>query len=128
MITLKDYWMGRDAAYPEDLTGEIEANAAELLKRVNELLAAFGEERAVRSGWRPPEVNEATAGAAPKSKHMTGQAVDLADDEGDLDEWCLEHQEVLERLGLWMENPACTKTWTHLQSVPPKSGKRVFYP
>lgn len=128
MITLTDYWMGRDARYPEDLTGEIEANAAELLRRVNDLLDIFGETRPVRSGWRPPAVNDATPNAAPKSKHMVGQAIDLADDEGDLDQWCIDHGNELARLGLWQEHPAATKSWCHLQSVPPKSGKRVFYP
>lgn len=128
MIALADYWMGRDAAYPQDLTGEIEANAEELLRRVNKLLAEFGEARAVRSGWRPPAVNEATAGAAPRSKHMTGQAIDLDDPEGDLDEWCFARPDRLEALGLFQEHPGATKSWTHLQSVPPRSGNRVFWP
>ena len=128
MISLADYWMGRDAKYPQELTGEIEANALELLDRVNLLLQSFGEERKVNSGWRPPEVNARTPGSAQKSKHMTGQAVDLADPDGDLDEWCMENASELERLQLWQEHPASTKNWCHLQSVPPKSGKRVFYP
>lgn len=128
MITIQAYWMGRDEKYPEDLTGEIEANAAELLRRVNDLLDVFGEERAVRSGWRPPQVNQATPNAAPRSKHMTGQAIDLDDPEGDLDQWCLDNGKELSRLGLWQEHPAATKSWCHLQSVPPKSGRRVFYP
>lgn len=128
MITLADYWMGRDAKYPDDLTVEIEGNAVELIDRVNFLLKSFGEQRKVNSGWRPPEVNAKTAGAAVKSKHMLGLAVDLADPEGDLDEWCLENESELVRLQLWQEHPSATKGWCHLQSVPPKSGKRVFYP
>ena len=128
-LTLNDYWMGRDKKYPDAWSEEIEGNASELLDRVNALLVDFGEERAITSGWRPPEVNAATKGAAPKSKHMTGHAVDLADPEGDLDEWCAEDNgERLRNYGLWMESPACTKSWTHLQSIPPKSGKRVFFP
>jgi hypothetical protein len=59
---------------------------------------------------------------------MTGQAIDLADPDGDLDEWCLEHPDMLELYGLWQEHPSATKGWAHLQSVPPKSGKRCFYP
>ena len=128
MITLADYWMGRDSKFPDDLTPEIEGNAVELLDRVNLLLASFGEERKVNSGWRPPSVNAKIPNAAAKSKHMTGQAVDLADPDGDLDDWCLENASELERLQLWQEHPAATKGWCHLQSVPPKSGKRVFYP
>ena len=120
--------MGRDLTYQADLTPEIEANALELIDRVNLLLASFGETRKVNSGWRPPALNAKTAGAAVKSKHMLGLAVDLADPDGDLDEWCLDNANELERLKLWQEHPAATKNWCHLQSVPPKSGKRVFYP
>jgi hypothetical protein len=45
-----------------------------------------------------------------------------------LDDWCLEHPEVLQEIGLWQEHPAATKGWCHLQIVPPRSGKRVFFP
>lgn len=128
MITLPQYWMGRDEKYPDELTPEIESNATELLRRANDLMDVFGQDRAVRSGWRPKEVNEATPNAAVFSKHMTGQAVDLDDPEGDLDQWCLDNANELARLGLWQEHPSATKGWTHLQFVPPKSGKRCFYP
>lgn len=128
MLTIQDYWMGRDRKYPDSLTPEIEGNALELIDRVNILLSEFGQERKVNSGWRPPEVNGKTPGAAPLSKHMKGLAIDLADPEGDLDEWCMDNLDSLERIGLWMEHPAATKGWCHLQSLPPRSGKRVFYP
>jgi hypothetical protein len=129
MIELNDYWMGRDKKYPAAWSEDIEANAHDLLQRVNLLLADFGEDRKVNSGWRPPEVNAKTPNAAQTSKHMTGNAVDLADPEGDLDDWCSANDgEGLEKYGLWMEHPAATKGWCHLQNLPPKSGKRVFYP
>ena len=128
-LSLADYCMGRDKKYPDDWSDEIEAAAVDLLDRVDALLADFGEERKITSGWRPPAVNASTPNAAPKSKHMTGHAVDLADPEGDLDDWCAENDgERLMAYGLWMEHPAATKSWTHLQSLPPKSGKRIFYP
>ena len=128
MILLSDYWMGRDKENISDMTGTILENASETVNRANLLLRAFGQERTVNSGWRPPSVNAATPGAALKSKHMTGQAIDLADPEGDLDEWCFDHPDILERIGLWQEHPASTKNWCHVQIVPPKSGRRVFYP
>lgn len=134
MITLEQYWMGRDKAYPDLLTDDLRAAAAETIARANLLISAYNsmtkdqEQRRVNSGWRPPSVNAATPGAAPRSKHMTGHAIDISDPEGDLDEWCMDHQDVLQTIGLWMENPACTKGWVHLQTVPPKSGKRVFFP
>ena len=134
MITLQDYWMGRDRTFSSSLTADIVRNAEETVKRANLLLAEFrfdthdAEIRKVNSGWRPPEVNERTPGAALRSKHMTGQAIDIADPEGELDEWCLAHLQTLERMGLWLEHPSATKGWCHVQIVAPRSGNRVFYP
>ena len=52
MLREQAYWMGRDKKYPEELTGEIESNAAELLGKVNNLLAALGwSDPDIRSGW-----------------------------------------------------------------------------
>lgn len=130
MITLTDYWMGRDREFPLAMTPQIEKNAAYTVQLANALLARFGQGRKVNSGWRPPEVNEKTPGAAVMSKHMTGQAIDLADPEGDLDEWLMtqDGQSALAEIGLWQEHPAATKGWCHVQTVPPRSGRRTFYP
>lgn len=134
MITLADYWMGRDTAYPALLTDELLAAATETVARANLLVSAYqamtkdDEPRRVNSGWRPPSVNAATPNAAPRSKHMSGHAIDISDPEGDLDEWCMEHPDVLQTIGLWLEHPSATKGWCHVQTVPPKSGKRVFFP
>ncbi len=138
MITLDDYWMGRDKIFANELTPALRANAEDLLRRVNALLAEFGETRQVVSGWRPPAVNAAIHGSAVRSKHMTCQAVDLSDPDGDLDEWCMEHQHILARpdIDLYLEHPSATKNWCHLQTVPPKSQagyppeqrRRWFYP
>lgn len=136
MILITDYWMGRDSKYRGELTGQIRANADDLMRRVNALFdpAEISLENSpvtgspITSGWRPPAVNAGVPGAAPRSKHMTGQAIDLYDPEGDLDDWCLAHQDRLAAAGLWQEHPLATKGWLHLQSVPPRSGNRVFYP
>lgn len=145
-ITIDDYFMGRRALYPTALTPALEKAAAITVDLVNKMLdrAAAAGIRLVRkaglrpgdlgthvvSGWRPPVVNAATPNAAPSSKHMTCQACDTYDPDGDLDEWLMtpEGQAVLEELGLWLEHPASTKTWSHVQTVPPHSGNRVFYP
>lgn len=130
MITLTDYFMGRDAAYPLAMTPQIEKNAQLTVSLANALLVRFGEGRRVNSGWRPATVNAVTRGAAVNSKHITAQAIDLADPEGDLDDWLMSHegQEAMIELGLWHEHPAATKGWAHLQTVPPRSGNRTFYP
>lgn len=130
MITRDDYFMGRDLSYPTDMTPDIERNAFRMIALANALLARFGEGRKVNSGWRPPAVNAGTPGAARRSLHMTGQAIDLDDDDGMLDAWCLSDfgQAQLVDIGLWLEHPSSTKGWCHVQMVPPRSGNRVFYP
>lgn len=128
MIDRDDYFQGRDKQFPAEWTMDVESNAQETVKQVNALLYAFGEPRAVNSGWRPAAINRATPGAAQFSRHMTAQACDLRDPYGDLDEWCLDNLDILQTLGLYLEHPAATKGWCHVQTVPPRSGKRVFYP
>ena len=43
MIDAADYFMGRDAKYPEELTDELRRNALVTVGRVNRLLEEFGE-------------------------------------------------------------------------------------
>lgn len=128
MITSAKFWQGRDVKYASELTHEIRANANEIMRRVNMLLERAGFlDRDATSGWRPQAVNANVTGAAKKSTHLLGQAIDTADYDKELQKWCLVNLPVLEELGLWMEHPIDTPSWTHLQSVPPKSGRRVYY-
>lgn len=143
VIGLEQYWMGRDAKYPAELTTETRYNAARLVGKVNNLLAmaeadgvAPGTDQvthtAVASGWRPQMVNDRTANAASGSKHLDGRAVDLQDTPNrDLARWCLRNLDALQDAGLWMEDPRWTggaDPWVHLQLVPPASGHRVYIP
>ena len=133
MISLEQYWKGRDVEYADELTEEIKANAAETVAKVNLALEAaeadtgytFNE---VASGWRPAAVNDATANAAAHSKHLTAQACDVRDPLGQLDAWCVANQETLKEIGLWIESPSKTPNWAHFQTIPPHSGSRVFIP
>lgn len=145
MIIPTDYYMGRDAAHPAELTDAIRNNVAELLGRVN-LLLAWAYRDGVRpaldrvtgthvaSGWRPAAINDATANAAKASRHLTGEAIDLRDNgTRDLARWCLKHQDDLVEIGFWMEDPQWThippgQPWVHLQIVPPGSRRRVYVP
>lgn len=143
MITVEQYWMGRDFAYGNELTDEKRANAAKLIDLVNRLIPEIQvagillqnhpvNKSPISSGWRPAKINQNLANAAVKSKHMTCQAIDLYDPDGDLGEWAMDNQAVLEKVGLWFESPGSCKGWLHLQSVPFGSykagGKRWFYP
>ena len=131
MLTSEDYF-GR-VLHIEAPSDEVKVNAGILLARVNALLhdCAMIEAAAipkVNSGWRPASYNATVPNAAVKSMHITGQAIDLADPDGDLDDYLFRHQDVLGDHGLWMEHPLATKGWCHLQSTPPRSGNRVFIP
>lgn len=140
MITIEEYFAGRDRLYPKDYTEEIQLNAQLLVDRVNVLLGEMARMglvpevspstgSCVSSGWRPPALNARVAGAALRSKHMIGQAIDLYDPEGVLDDWCMQYLPPMShKWGLWMEHPSATKGWCHLQCVPPRSGNPVFYP
>lgn len=133
-ITIEDYLMGRDKDYPGEWTFELVDHATDLLQKVNTLLSMFYAERPaaasrkVNSGWRPAAINAGTPGAAKKSKHMTGNAVDLSDSDEELDEWCESSLDKLKQCGLYMESPTKTPKWCHLQNLPPISGRTLFFP
>ncbi len=135
MIDLDAFYNGRDNAYRDELTDEIRRNAEDIVAKANELLrrASFEHVCTVNSGWRPKQVNEATPEAAAASRHLTGQAVDLPDPDRTLAAWCVGNLDVLAEVGLWMEDPRWTYDergdhWVHVQTVPPRSGRRVFIP
>ena len=130
MITIAAYFMGRDLTHADELTEEIIANAKVTVERTNDLLsrANRSDVNEVRSGWRPQGINDVTRNAAAGSRHLSGQAVDLADVDRTLSGWVFDNLDDLRELGLWAEDPRWCPTWLHLQTVPPKSGKIVFIP
>lgn len=137
-VTLEDYFKGY-AGHP-GITEEHERNAALLLDRVNTLLRRAIETRTVdlevnrntmtliggerNGGWRPQECPI----GAPRSAHKTGEAVDLYDPDGDIDNCVIANENWLTELGLCIEHPSATRGWCHLSTRLPKSGKRIFYP
>lgn len=127
-ITLDEYYMGRDKLFPGELSDAHKMNAQRTVDKANALLEVFGSKRRVTSGWRPAEINSSTKGAAPNSKHMTCQAVDLEDNNKELINWCLNNQDILKQLEVWFEDPRATPTWVHMQIVPPTSGHLFFMP
>jgi hypothetical protein len=131
IITSEDYF-GKQSRIVKP-TDDVIANADVLIARVNILLVEVYEVNGINpdginSGWRSANYNAMVPGAAVNSKHITGQAIDLSDPEGELDEFLYKNQGFLVENSLWLEHPAATKGWTHLQSIPPRSGNRVFFP
>lgn len=112
----------------QDITSEQRDNLNKLLIAVNKLRARFNRAMIVVSGYRTPEHNKAIGGA-PNSNHCKCLAVDFADYDGDLKGFCRKNNyEVLKDCGLWMEDGEHTKSWLHVQIVPPASGVREFLP
>ncbi len=139
VITPLMFYRGRDKMYANQLTSAMRLNADITLSCVNALLFSMWGDgivpelspitlTPVTSGWRPAVINAATPGASVRSLHLTCEAIDLYDPEGVLDDWCMQHTTLLAGHGLYLEHPAATKGWCHLQTRAPRSGNRVFYP
>lgn len=115
-------------------------NLLVLLDRANAFRTAYGKPLRVTSGYRSLEDHlriYAAKGITDhakipmKSLHLSGQAVDLVPIEDPIEhlhEWVLSNIKLMEAIGFWMEDFGVTKTWTHLQTLPPSSGKRFFLP
>jgi hypothetical protein len=133
MITLEKYFMGRDKTYEKELTEELIGHAKETVYRASTLIQEYmnatgNSEPSVRSGWRPLSVNAKIPNASKNFKHITCQAVDLADNSGKLRKWVMANLDKCEEIGLWVEHPDHTPSWLHIQTCPPKSESRVFVP
>lgn len=125
-----------ERAKSPELTDEVKANMDELRTCVNELLEELGWDKDpdTTSGFRPSAVNAGVAGAAKKSAHMQGLALDLMDDKAQtLAKKIQSRPDLLKKYGLWLENPEYTKgsntNWVHLDKKERKDRpSRVFNP
>jgi hypothetical protein len=110
------------------LTNEYAANLNKLLIVMNKIRAAYGKPMVVNSGVRSDADQQRINPKAPKSKHISCQAVDIADSDGGLLKWVLANLDLMQTLGVFFEDFRWTPGWIHFQIVPPASGKRVFVP
>jgi hypothetical protein len=123
-ITLDD-WITSSGKYPEratnpELTYEIRSAAMGLVDKVNALFRELDLPKPkVSSGFRPSAVNATISGAAKRSGHLRGLAIDFADKDGSLDSILQSDsaQEVLARLGMWQEHPSKTEGWAHVDYI-----------
>jgi hypothetical protein len=123
MILPKEYLMGRDKDFPLDMLQA--TNMANLLSRVNHLIATLKIEARVTSGYRPTALNK-TIGGAKMSTHTVCAGIDLSDRDGSLGRLLRANSRLLEEYGLWLENPDFTKGWVHLDTKTRKN--RIFNP
>ena len=116
---------------------EVMENAAELLERVDKLMAlaiADGVDLPINhatnsqvsgieyGGFRPPECPQ----GRPLSSHKRGQGVDVYDPKNKLDDWL--NDDILKDCDLYREHPEDTQHWCHLTTRAPGSKKRTFKP
>lgn len=132
MINITQYFQAK----PHNMTHEIAA--LDLLGRVNDLLEELNYEPpycpntgaqisgskggAGDGGFR---LSTSTTGAG-GSSHKDAKGIDIYDPIDHLDSILTDS--LLERHGLYREHPSKTKTWCHLSTRAPKSGRRTFYP
>lgn len=116
---------------------ELEDNLSDFLKKINLLEQACGMKFKFTSFLRDKkdqiriyeEKGITDESKIPmSSKHFFCQAVDIFDPKGELKKWILSNIKKVEEIGFWMEDFSSTKTWVHVQSIPPKSGNRFFIP
>ena len=132
-FTRNEILKGRDKQAP--LTPEMEQNLTRLIEAASVVREAFGKVLHVSSGYRPASINQSVGGAA-KSAHQSCEAVDLVDTDGFFANWCLNNLDILEKAGLYLEDPRYTGIfnskgertggWTHLQTRP--TSRRIFIP
>jgi hypothetical protein len=125
MIKIDEILMGRETEYPLDLPTL--TNLTRLLGAINYIRGRYGKVMRITSGYRPGKFNRSAKGAK-LSAHITCEAVDIADPDKEFSKWCFQNMRELERAGLYMEEPAHTPTWVHLQIRPTASGRRIFNP
>jgi hypothetical protein len=112
------------------LTERQKANVSKLLRVMNQIRAEYGTLMRVTSGFRTPEMEARIDPAHPRSAHTRGEAVDILDPspENRLWNWCLDHLDLLEELGVYLESKTYCPMHVHFQTCPPSSGHRVFIP
>lgn len=117
-----------------DFTEEIKKNVCTLIRRINTLgyTPPMYFSSCLRSRERHKQIYLKKGVPEDKipwgSSHLSGKAADISDPDGKLAKWLQENEQKLAVAGLWCEHPNYTKGWCHVQSVPPKSGKRFFIP
>lgn len=121
----------------EDLPDDIQENLTELCECLNVIRRAYGKPMTISSGFRSKEdhlrvYREKGITDSKKipmgSKHLSGNACDIADPKQELQKWVKENVELCEKVGLWMEDFSATPTWVHFQTLSPASKSRFFKP
>ena len=113
---------------------EIELNLNTLIDKLSIIRALYNRPMIVTNGLRDKADMLRIYKNRPESRipwgsmHLIGAAADIADRDKSLAKFCFDNVQLLEDVGLWVEDPTYTHSWCHLQIYPPKSGNRFFKP
>lgn len=134
MITMKEL-----NPHGYEVTDEIQHNLNVLHFHMNVIRRFWAQQMIVTSGLRSEEdqytLIKTGVSRAYKSNHLLGKAVDILDRDGSFNKWLKEYSDekstrmtILAQTmnQLWFEERQ--GPWAHIQTEPPKSGKRWFYP
>lgn len=124
MIYRHEILKGRDKDAPLD--AQQEKNLEILLERLNAFRKDWGKPITISSGYRPPAYNKGVG--SKKSWHLFCAAADLYDPDRALATHFITNQGDLVKYDFYIEHPAWTPTWLHIQIFPPSSGLRIFKP
>lgn len=133
LVTVEEVLLGRVKF--DDLSIEHQENIKELVSKINEFFKDYKWPKQlpkkVNDGFRRKQ--DAPKGGSATSWHYQGCAIDLDDDlSGVTWKYVWENRFKAKKLGLYFEHPCWTHhkngTWMHIQTKPPKSGKRFFVP
>jgi hypothetical protein len=111
----------------DECTTDVRIRVSDLADRVSKLMLHLGIKATVSSGFRTLQSNKKANGAA-LSAHCTGEAVDLADPNNEIDDAIMRDPGILDQFDLYLESPQHTPGWSHLSTRRPRSGSRVFIP
>lgn len=108
------------------VTQEQERNLIELCRRVSLLEELMEREFTVNSGFRTAMDQLRINVRAPKSAHLSGQAVDLSDKDGSIYDFLINNPDMLIKLDFYVEQKTYSPQWIHLQTRP--TVNRFFKP
>lgn len=136
MITMSELLKGNKL---EDQSEKVQYNLLVLCDRINAIREAYAKPMVVTSGLRTMEDHlriysekgiTDQSKIPMKSKHLFGQAVDIADQTGLLKVFINNNIPLLAENSLWCEDFHSTPGWCHFQTVPYGSwvdGKERFF-
>jgi hypothetical protein len=103
-------------------------NLLVLLHSLNIVRKEWNQPMIVTSGLRSPEDQLRINPSAPNSKHLTGEAADIQDIDGQLYKWLQSPSGNAIMVEASLYGEMGTRGWVHLQTKAPRSGNRWFLP